>query len=160
MEFGFEYSTEGNTWYKTPRSTSTWYQFPLHQPHLSSLISSNFSSISTFNAIYDPLDSGMCNDLRPTAAMPNCQQRPTISALMLDVLEPSREVGNTAAAETETAQERNNAVPFSQLPCLDILQSPAKKGDLLCSSTRNKLHSRHLPDPAHWAVYGCGALLQ
>jgi hypothetical protein len=31
---------------------------------------------------------------------------------MLDVLEPSREVGDTSAAETETAEEGNNTIPF------------------------------------------------
>ncbi len=31
---------------------------------------------------------------------------------MLDILEPSREVGNAATAEAETAEESNNAASF------------------------------------------------
>jgi hypothetical protein len=45
--------------------------------------------------------------------MPNSKQSPTVSALMLDILEPSHEVRDTATAETEAAEECNNAVPLT-----------------------------------------------
>jgi hypothetical protein len=98
----------------------------------------------------------MCNDLRPSTAMPNRKQSPTISTLMLDVLEPSCEVGDTPAAETETAKEGNNTVPFISSWNSHFLQSE----DLLGSAARNKLDSRHLSDSAHWAVHWRGTLLQ
>ena len=63
----------------------------------------SFNSISASNQHSTILHSGMCKDLRPPAAMPNRQQSSTIAALVLDVFEPGREVGNATAAKTETA---------------------------------------------------------
>jgi len=76
---------------------------------------------------------------------------------MLDVLEPSREVGDTATAETEAAEERNHAV--SLISSCDAITGNQRE-NLLCGATRNKFNSRHLPDSTHWAVNWRGPLLQ
>ena len=45
----------------------------------------------------------MRHHLRPSTPMQNRKQRSTIPTLMFDVLKPSREIGDTATADAQTA---------------------------------------------------------
>ena len=149
----FEYPAKGYTWYQTPPSHATYiHSNCTPPPHIFTLVSS-----SPPNMAFHCLLSRVCNDLGPSTTMPNSKQSSTVSALMLDVLEPSREVGDAATAETEAAEKRNHAVSLIS-SCDPIICN--QRENLLCGATRNKLNSRHLPDSTHWAVDWRGPLLQ
>lgn len=83
-----------------------------------STISATFWYPSTYSiplVTSNSLCRSMCNNFCPSTAMPYCKQSPTVSTLMLDVLEPSREVGNTTTAETEAAKQCHKTISFNQI---------------------------------------------
>jgi len=114
----------------TPRPKPTTTSPPPHQ-------SSTFSVLHP-NSLYDHLCTWMRQHFRPPTPMPNSQEFTAIPAPMFAVLEPAREVRDTAQAKTQATQG-----------CCKM-----------CSTPRHELHPRHLSHSTHRAIYRHRALLQ